>query len=278
MKLNLSAIGRTVGPIEHTYDWDDIALYALAVGIGPERLQFLLEPSPSVLPTFGVIPATRAVFAALELAGGSLDRLLHSAQLTEQLRPLPARGVVSSEATVLGISDMRVGAMLQIETRTSHGGELCVRTVWSLLILDVGPFEGSKSPGLLRTKPPKDSVPLFSTSWQTQPTQALLYRLTGDLNPIHARPEAAKVAGLTQPILHGLCTYAFASQAALAALCDDQPARFKSLEARFSKPVLPGQTLLAEGYALEPGKAALTVKVVETGELVIANALFQYEV
>ena len=278
MPLNMSAIGSTVGPFEHTHDWKDIVLYALATGVSAERLPYLLEPAPEVLPTWGVIPATEPVFAALEHAGGSLDRLLHTAQRTEQVRPFAASGTVRTTATVLGIYDMRIGALLQIETRSSMGGELCARTVWSLLIAGVGEFASDKPPASLRTKPPKDAAPSFSSSWSTGANQALLYRLTGDLNPIHARPEAARAAKLERPILHGLCTYGFAAQSALAALCDDQPARFRALEARFTKPVLPGQTLRADGYVLEPGKAALTVTVVETGELAIANALFSYEV
>jgi acyl dehydratase len=277
MSLNMSSIGQSVGPIEHPYDWADIVLYALAVGVGPERLTYLLEPAPTVLPTWSVIPATKPVFAALELAGGSLDRLLHVSQRCEHSKPFAPQGVVSTTATVLGIYDMRIGAMLQIETRSSVAGELCARTVWSLLIAGVGEFASAKPPASLRTKPPKDAAPVFEASFATQSTQALLYRLTGDLNPIHARPEAAQTAGLERPILHGLCTYGFAAQAALAALCADDPARFKSFEARFTKPVLPGQTLLAEGYALAPGQAAITVKVRETGELAIANALFEYE-
>jgi acyl dehydratase len=112
--------------------------------------------------------------------------------------------------------------------------------------------------------------------WATQPTQALLYRLTGDINPIHADPEVARAAGFERPILHGLCSYGCAARVALKELAGDDPARFKALEARFTAPVLPGQTLRVDGYVLEPGKAALTVTVRETGELAIANALFEY--
>lgn len=278
MPLNLAAIGRPLVPVEHAYTWDDVALYALALGMGPDQTDFLIEPEPKVLPTWAVIPATQPVFAALASTGGTLERLLHSGQRTEQLRPLPPSGVVSTTAEVLGIYDMRIGALLQIETRSSLRGELYARTVWSLLIAGEGNFESAKAPPLLRTKPPKDAVPTFSRSWTTSPSQALLYRLTGDLNPIHARPEAARAAGLEQPILHGLCTYGFAARVALSALCGDDPARYRCFEARFTKPVIPGQTLVADGYVLEPGKAAITVKVAETGELAIANALFEYEV
>ena len=278
MTLNLGSIGSSVGPSEHSYDWTDTALYAAAVGAGPSQLAFLGERQTKVLPTWSVIPAWRPVFDAIERSGLGIERLLHTAQLTEQLIPLPPSGTVSTVGTILGITDMRVGALLQVETRSSIAGQLHARTLWSLLVAGVGAFESERPPPSLRTKPPKDVAPTFEQTWQTQENQALLYRLTGDLNPIHAYPEAAHAAGLEQPILHGLCSYAFAARVALQALAGDEPARFKSFEARFTKPVLPGQKLTTRGYVLEPGKAAITVLVEDTGELAIANALFQYEV
>jgi acyl dehydratase len=278
MTLNLGAVGSKVGPFEHTYAWSDTALYAVALGAGPEQLDFLLEPSPKVLPTWSVIPAFKPIFAALELTGLDFAKLLHTAQKTEQLAPLPAQGTVETTATVVGIWDMRVGALVQIDSESSIGGTVYARTAWSMLVSGVGSFESARPPASLRTRAPKDVAPSFSERWATQPNQALLYRLTGDINPIHARPEAARAAGLEQPILHGLCTYGFAARAALHALCADDPARFVSFEARFSKPVLPGQVLVADGYVIAPGEAAVTVKLGDSDELVIANALFRYKV
>jgi acyl dehydratase len=106
--------------------------------------------------------------------------------------------------------------------------------------------------------------------------QALLYRLNGDINPIHADPEVARAAGFERPILHGLCTYGIAGRVALKELAGDEPARFRSLECLFSKPVMPGDTLVVEGYRLDAGKAAVTVTVKETGVKAIANCLFEY--
>ena len=278
MALNLGAVGQTVGPFDHAYGWKDVALYALALGAGPSQLPFLLEPSPRVLPTFAVIPAFEPVFAALRLTGGDLLKLLHTAQRVEQLKPFPAESVVHTTAQIQGIWDMRIGAVINVETRSSIGGELHARTLWSLLIQGETGFPSERPPAGLRTKPPKDASPEFAEVWATQPSQALLYRLTGDLNPIHARPEVAQSAGLPSPILHGLCSYGFAARVALAQLAGGDPARFRSFEARFSKPVLPGQTLVVEGYPLAPGSAAVTVRVQETSELAIGNALFEYEV
>lgn len=278
MAVNLDAVGSEVGPFEQPYTWRDVALYALAVGATTDDLAYLLDPAPRVLPTWGVIPAFQPVFAALEKTGGDLLTLLHTGQRTELLRPFPASGMQSTTARVQGIWDMRVGALIAIETETSVDGEAAARTVWQLLLAGEGGFKGERAPALLRTRPPKDASPTFRERVPTQPTQALLYRLTGDVNPIHADPAVAAAAGLEQPILHGLCSYGVAARVALKALAGDEPARFKALEARFTKPVLPGQTLRVEGYVLEPGRAALTVTIEETGELAIANALFEYEV
>jgi acyl dehydratase len=277
MPLNLSAVGAKVGPFEQSYTWKDVALYALAVGATADDLAYLLEPTPKVLPSWGVIPAFEPVFAALDKTGGDLVQLLHSAQRTELLKPFPAEGTMSTTAEVMGIWDMRVGALINIETVTSVGGEPHARTLWSLLIRGAGGFESARAQPLPRTRAPKDVAPTFSTTWVTSPTQALLYRLTGDVNPIHARPEVAQAAGFTTPILHGLCSYGFATHSALKALAGDDPARFKSFEGRFTTPVLPGQTLVADGWVLEPGRAAVTVTVKETNEQAIANGLFLYE-
>ena len=106
----------------------------------------------------------------------------------------------------------------------------------------------------------------------------MLYRLNGDINPIHSHPEVAKAAGFDRPILHGLCFYGIAARVALKALAGDEPARFKAFEARFAKVVMPGDTLVVEAWPLEtPGQAAVTVTVKESGDKAIANALFEYE-
>jgi acyl dehydratase len=278
MTLNLGTRGATVGPFEFAYDWKDVALYALALGAGPTDLPYLLEPDPQVLPTWAVIPALEPVFAALRETGGDLVKLLHTGQRTQLHRPFPSAARVTTTAQVVGIWDVRIGAMVNIETRSSIAGELHATTLWSLLFQGQGGFESERPPTGLRTRPPKAAQPDFAERWQTSPAQALLYRLTGDLNPIHARPEVAAAAGLPGPILHGLCTYGFAARAALKALAGDQPGRLRAFEVRFSRPVLPGQTLLAEGYVLEPGSASITVRVQETGELAIGNGLFEYEV
>jgi acyl dehydratase len=273
MPLQLDAVGRTLGPFTHAYDWRDVALYAAALGAGPEQLTYLLEPEPEVLPTWTVVPELQPVFAAFKETGLTLARLLHTGQRVEFLEGFPSRGTVETTAKIAGIYDMRIGALVEIETTSSLDGKPRTRSTWSMLVAGVGPFESPRPPASPRIKVPKDTAPAFTSEWATARNQALLYRLTGDLNPIHARPEVAHEAGLEAPILHGLCTYGFAARTALHALCGDDAKRFKSLQARFTKPVLPGQTLRADGYVVTPGEASITVHVVESGELAMSAAL-----
>lgn len=278
MTVDLSKVGAAIGPATKVYDWRDAALYAIGLGAGTDDLGYLLDdPPPKVLPTFGVVPAFGPVFDALKLTGGNLVTLLHSGERTELLRPFPSKGTARTSAKVAGIWDMKIGALVFIETETEVDGEPTARTTWQLLLRGEGGFGGERPPKLLRAKPPEDRAPDFVTEVPTAANQALLYRLNGDINPIHARPEVAKEAGFDRPILHGLCSYGIAARAALRELAGDEPGRFKAFEARFAKVVMPGDTLVVEGWTLEePGRAAITVTIKESQEKAIANALFEY--
>jgi len=278
MTLDFSSVGRRLAPVEQAYTWRDVALYALALGAGPDDLGYLLDnPPPRVLPTYGVIPAFEPVFGAMRRTGADLVQLLHTAQRTELVKPMPAQGTMRTSAVVRGIWDMKVGALAIVDTETELEGALACRTSWQLLLRGAGGFGGERPPAGLRTKPPKDAEAAFEVKVPTSRSQALLYRLTGDVNPIHANPEIARMAGFDRPILHGLCSYGIASRVALKELAGDDPARFGAFEVRFAKVVMPGDTLIVRGYRLEQaGQAAITVTVEETGELAIANALFEY--
>jgi acyl dehydratase len=278
MGVNLGCVGRKIGPIVKTYDWRDTALYAIGLSAGRDDLPYLLDnPPPKVLPTFGVVPAFEPVFEAARQTGGNLVTLLHSAQRTELVRPFPPAGEMSTEVAVEGIWDMKIGALVAIATETKVNGALTARTVWQLLLRGDGGFGGERPPQLLRTKPPDGVAPAFKVDVPTADNQALLYRLNGDVNPIHSHPEMAEAAGFDRPILHGLCFYGIAARVALKELAGDDPARFRSFEARFAKVVMPGDTLTVEGWLLdEPGAAAVTVTVKETGQKAISNALFTF--
>jgi acyl dehydratase len=276
MALNLDTVGVPSRTYDFPYTWRDVALYALSLGAGPEDLTLVVERDPPVLPTFPVLPAFQPVFDMLSALGVDLGRVLHTAQRTELFAPLPSQGTLATTALVRGVYDMRIGALIEIETTSAIGDRPCARTLWSLLALGVGGVDGGRAPASLRTRPPKDAVPDLSHEWLTSPSQALLYRLNGDINPIHAFPDAAQAAGLGEPILHGLCTYGYLARVALRSFAGNDPTKFRAFEARFSKPVLPGQTLVADAYRLASGSLALTARIKETGELAVANAQLDF--
>lgn len=277
MAVDLSTVGLSVGPVMQRYDWRDVALYALALGAGTDDLDFVLDnPEPKVLPTFGVLPAFAPMFQAMNRTGANLVQLLHSGQRVELVKAMPASGEMATTARIDGIWDMKIGALCNVSTETKVDGELCARTTWQLLLRGEGGFKGDRPPALLRTKPPEGKAADFAVEVPTSRNQALLYRLTGDVNPIHSNPEVAKQAGFDRPILHGLCSYGVAGRIALRELAGNDPSRFIALDARFTKVVMPGDTLVVEGFVLEPGKAAITVTVKETGDKAIANALLEF--
>jgi acyl dehydratase len=278
MALDVHCGGRAVGPFAVSYTWRDAALYAIGLGAGTGELSYVLDdPPPKVLPTFGVIPAFAPVYELLRGTGCNLVTLLHSGQRTELLRPFPPAGEMATTASIRGVWDMKIGALVLIETETEVDGVPTARTAWQLLLRGEGGFGGERPPSLLRAKPPAGKAPDFRAEVPTTRDQALVYRLSGDVNPIHSRPDVAKAAGFERPILHGLCTYGIAARVALLELAGDEPERFAAFEARFAKVVMPGDTLVVEGYLLEePGRAAITVTVKESGESAIANALFSF--
>ena len=278
MSVDLKSVGGKVGPVVQGYGWRDVALYAIGLGAGTGDLPYLLDsPSPKVLPTFGVIPGFAPVLKALELTGGNLVTLLHSGQRVELVRPFPPEGEMKTTAEIRGVWDMKIGALVVIDTETEVGGEVTTRTAWQLLLRGEGGFKSDRPPALLRVKPPKDREPEFSVEVSTADNQALLYRLNGDINPIHSDPEVALQAGFDRPILHGLCSYGIGARVALKEIAGDDPARFKAYEARFAKVVFPGDTLVVRGWIMdEPGKAAVTVTVKESGNQAISVSMFEY--
>ena len=277
MAIDMSSVGHRVEPREQAYDWRNVSLYAQALGAGTEDLDFVLDPAPKVLPTWAVIPAFEPVFDAMHRTGADLVQLLHTSQRVELRKPFPAAGVMKTSAEIRGIWDMKIGAIAFVDTETEVDGELHCKTTWQLLLRGEGGFGGERPPGSLRTKPPRGADPDFEVEVPTSRNQALLYRLTGDINPIHAVPKVAEAAGFDRPILHGLCTYGVGARSALRELAGGNPARLKAFEARFSKVVMPGDTLVVRGYRLEEaGQAAITVTVKESGDVAIGNALFEF--
>ena len=146
----------------------------------------------------------------------------------------------------------------------------------SVFIVGEGGFGGDRGPSDKINVAP-DRAPDHAVTYQTREDQALLYRLSGDRNPLHSDKKFSDVGGFPKPILHGLCTYGFTGRALLSALCGNAPARFKSMEGRFSSPVLPGESLTIRMWTGEgePGTAIFQT-VGGDGRIVLNNGGFTY--
>jgi acyl dehydratase len=183
-------------------------------------------------------------------------------------------------ARLKGLYDLRRFAIGHIETQTKdERGEPAFDTLWTIIFRDQGGFGGETPP---RERSgidiPKGKPADFRIEETTSKEQALLYRLSGDLNPLHADPEFAKRVGFEQgPLLHGLCTYGYMTRHAAQGVVGGDSSRLKAFEGSFKKPVWPGDTLVTEGWATEPGKVALQVSVKERSEVVIGGAWATYE-
>ena len=154
-------------------------------------------------------------------------------------------------------------------TKTEEGEEL-FKNIFTIFLRGEGGFGGDKGPGVKNEAP--DRAPDQVVEDQTLPNQHLVYRLSGDLNPLHIDPNFAKMGGFDTPILHGLCTYGHAGRAILNSVCDGDPARFKTFGARFTGVVFPGETLITEGWKAEEGKYIIQTKTGD-GRVVLGNGV-----
>jgi acyl dehydratase len=252
MPLNLQAVGFTSEPAERSWSSTDCILYALGVGGGALdptgfELEFTTENSADVtqkvLPTFAsIVGAGRGSRASI----GTFDpaMLVHAEQSIVLHGAIPTEATVRTTSTLTSIYDKGSGALVRFEAVSVDGqsGEPLFSTGAGLFIRGEGGFGGDRGPSS-KADPLPSRAPDEVVSYATRPDQALLYRLSGDRNPLHSDPVFAKRAGFDRPILHGLCTYGFTGRALLHALCGSDPERFRSMYGRFSRPTYPGDTL-----------------------------------
>jgi len=272
MPIDPSAVGAESGPVERSWTSKDALLYAVGVGAGTSELAFTTENSAGidqqVLPTFAVIVGSGG--APIGKAGDiDFTQLVHGEQAFELAGPIPVEGTVRTTGRITGIYDKGKGAVIATESVSVDAatGEPRFTTRSSVYIRGAGGFGGERGPSGPRNVAP-DREPDHRVTYLTSPDQALVYRLSGDRNPLHSDPEFAKLAGFDRPILHGLCTYGFTGRALLHSLCGGDPARFRSMEGRFSAPVLPGDELTVSMWETGDGEAVFTTSS-HTGATVI---------
>ncbi|MEM7434608.1 MAG: MaoC/PaaZ C-terminal domain-containing protein [Myxococcota bacterium] len=250
MAIDPESLGYETDHVDFEYGWRDTVTYALGVGAKPPGdLDFLYEGrGPAVLPTFATIP-TFAVFDDLVDRIGC-DRLgmVHHSQRLDVMGALPPSGRLRVVGKVAGLYDLRRLAMSEfaIEAHDKRG-QLVVRGVVTLVLRNDGGFGGPRPPRSERIHLP-DRAPDFEVEDAIPASQALLYRLNGDLNPLHADPEFASRAGFERPILHGLCTFGYAGRAVVHQACGGDPSKFGTIQGQFSAPVFPGDTLVTQGW------------------------------
>ncbi|MQA98527.1 MAG: enoyl-CoA hydratase [Streptosporangiales bacterium] len=255
MPLDLSVIGRENGPSQATWTSKDALLYALGVGAGQsdplDELAFTTENSAGVnqqvLPVYGVVVANshgpRPSF-------GDIDRtkLVHGEQAFTLHRPLPVEGSVTITSKVIGMFDKGSGALVVTESRLRDAdtGQPLMDTRSSSFVRGEGGFGGEKQPKEEWAAP--EDTPDHEATAEVRHDQALLYRLSGDRNPLHSDPDFAARGGFSKPILHGMCTYGITARLLIHGFCGGDASRQTSMSGRFTKPVLPGEKLTVRGW------------------------------
>lgn len=270
--LDLSVVGKPLDPQPFTYTWKDTVLYALGVGAKKDELDFLYEGrGPKVLPSFAVVPMFKPMLDGVIATGGDLAMVVHGKQRVQVHAEIPAAATLTTTGRVRGIYDMRKFAIVVVDCEIKDaGGKAIAETSSQIVIRNAGGFGGELPPKDEKVAEiPKGQAPDFRVEEKTTAEQALLYRLSGDVNPLHADPEFAAKVGFEQgPILHGLCTYGYMVRHVVKAACGGDPSKLTGFETKFAKPVWPGETLVTEGWNVAPGKIALQVKSIERDEAV----------
>ncbi|HTJ82933.1 MAG TPA: MaoC/PaaZ C-terminal domain-containing protein [Polyangiaceae bacterium] len=276
MPLDLSSVGKTTKVHSLSYDWRTLATYALGVGAKKDELAYLYEGTPGgmkVLPTFAVIPAQAAVFECLTATGGDFSMIVHGGQTVRVHEPIAQEGTLETTATLRAMYDLKKFAQVIVDTKTSTAGRLAYETTWSIIFRGAGNFGGPRPVSEETPSVPKDRAADFRVEETTSPEQALLYRISGDYNPLHADPAFAEKVGFPQgPILHGLCTFGYLGRAVVRHAAQGDPSKVRVLAAQFRRPVWPADTFVIEGFNLGDGKVALTTSVKERNEAVLGGA------
>ena len=264
------------------YTQRDVLLYA--VGIGCTDLRFVYEghPQHAVFPSFAIRWGGAGLHidpAALPQSPGPLT--IDAERQLERLAPLPLAGTVQVRSRLLAVHPRgKGGSFTELETEVADdSGRVCTRIITGLFrrgvaaLGDIEPFEGR---GLSRSlkQPVPERPPDLQIGASIAANQVQLYRLSGDMNPLHIDPDAARFGGFQGPILHGLCTFGHCAQLLLGALCQGDPARLAGLRLRFASPVFPGERLQVLAWHDGPGRVLFEARVDD--RVVVSNAAFQY--
>ena len=199
--------------------------------------------------------------------------LVHGQQSVTLHRPVPVEGTATLQSEVTAMYDKGKAAVVVNATTAVMDGEPLYTNTASVFIRGEGGWGGERGPSGPQNVPP-EREPDHQVTYQTTPDQALVYRLSGDRNPLHSDPSFAAMGGFDRPILHGLCSYGFTGRALLNTLCDGDPTGFGHMEGRFTSPVYPGEALTVNMWNTAPGEAVFVTSVGERA--VIDQGLVRY--
>ena len=266
--------------IEHAYSEKDTMLYALGVGCGSDPheagdLKFVYERGLAALPTMAVVLAYPGNWLESPESTADYSKVLHGEQSLVLHRTLAPSGTVIGRTRNTGLLDKGTGkgAVLFTEREIfdkASGERIATMTATAMLRGDGG-FGGQAGPQPAPHVLP-DTAPTRHVDIRIAPNAALVYRLSGDRNPLHADPKAAAAGGFAKPILHGLCTYGVAGRAIVRACCDNDPTRLRGLQVRFSAPVYPGETVRTEMWP-DGERVSFRARVLERDVVVLNNGL-----
>ncbi len=264
--------------VVQSYTTRDSILYALGVGLNMDpldeaQLRFTYEENMQALPTMGVVLATPGFWVKDPDSGVDWVKVLHGEQGLVLHKPLPAEATVVATNKVTEIIDKGAGKgalLLQERTVTDQASGDKLATLYSTTFARGDGGFGGPATGARAVHSLPERAPDLTCDLPTLPQAALIYRLSGDYNPLHADPKVARGGGFKAPILHGLCTFGVAGHAILKTCCGYDPSRFKSMSLRFSAPVYPGETIRTEIWR-DDDVVSFRAKVVERDVLVLNN-------
>ena len=273
------SLGASLPSAEFQWDADRVILYHLGVGAGapptdPRELRYTYESGLVVLPSFGTIPP----FGTMMNVGGvpglefDLAMLLHGEQELRVRSPIPVAASVVNDGRVVAIYDKGKAAVVvvEVDTRDVASGEVLFTNRSTLFIRGEGGFGGDPGPSTQIEWPSRE--PDRQIQSETKPQQALLYRLSGDKNPLHADPAFAALGGFDRPILHGLCTYGVVCKAAVDGALAGDVSAMASYAARFSGVVYPGETIVTSIWE-DGDRLLLEATTAERGSPVLTNGV-----
>ena len=285
--IDLDLASKAETTVESSHSEHDVALYALGVGaaadpLDKKDLSLVYELSSDgfhVLPTYAVMPAMNAMLAMAKEGKSPVpglnygfDRVLHGEQYTEVKFPFPTKGKLKHTFRFKSAYDKAPHAVVALGvTTTDESGEEIAYNEITTFVRGAGGWGGERGPSGESNVPPARE-PDAVIEEKIDLNQALLYRLSGDWNPLHADPAFAKAFGFDKPILHGLCTYGHVGRHVIKAFCGNDPRRFKSIKVRFAESVFPGETLVTRMWKESDNRIVFETRVKERDKVVIKNA------